>query len=540
VTAPDRRPLPLPLPSSVSRGAVAVAVLCLATFAVSIPRVPVPWVDEINFVSAAASLARGGSGVPTLLPPGVPYTPFHHAYGPVFFWLTALTIKAIGLQPVAIRLWSVAGAIAAALAAGAVARAAGAARGWPAMVALLFVLSPEVGTIATSGRMDALADAFELGAMAAMIFALRASSMRAQIGAAVALGALAIGASMTTPRTLPYLVYLFALMLPLVATRRSRARSLVVIAAAAPVVLIVWTAWTSHIGMTPLGWLQWQQQASATDPFNRILPGTSQVFAIEVRNLITPLVAGVALAALVVVLARHARWRRVPPALVVAIGAAVLNTVTALVFTNRVFVFSSYFVLPMFVAVAAAWAVVASTDAVLRRGALVVGTAVGLLFAAGRVAKDVNIWQTWTYRDPAPLQAFVDRAIPRGSIVYAYEQYYFYAVEAAGAHYRDYTRRPDGLAPVFYGRGWETAPEAPDPPDARRLLLWPVDSPAGPVPVKYACAVGHEIARFSARNASATGVERLGAFDAALHGYPDARLFELPPGCPAAGPEVLQ
>jgi hypothetical protein len=524
----------------VSRGALAIAVLCLATFVVSIPRVPVPWVDEINFVSAAASLARGGSGVPTLLPPGVPYTPFQHAYGPVFFWLTALTIKAIGLQPIAIRLWSVAGAIAAAVAAGAVARAAGAARGWPAAVALLFVLTPELGTIATSGRMDALADAFGLGAMAAMIAALQASSKRTQIAAAVAFGALATGASMTTPRTLPWLVYLFALMLPLVATHRWRTRSLVVITAAAAVVLIVWTVWTSHIGMTPLGWLQWQQQASATDPFNRIVPGTPQVFALEVRNLVTPVVTGLAIVALVAVLARDARWRRIPPALFVAIGATVLNTVTALVFTNRVFVFSSYFVLPMFVAVAAAWAVVASTDAVVRRVVLVAGTAVALLFAAGRVAKDVNIWQTWSYRDPAPLQVFVDRSIPRGSIVYAYEQYYFYAVEAAGAQYRDYTRRPDGLAPVFYGPGWATAPEAADPPGAHRLLLWPVDSPAGPVPSNYACAIPHEIARFSARNTSATGVERLGAFDAALHGYPDARLFELPPGCPAVGPEVLQ
>jgi hypothetical protein len=48
--------------------------------------------------SASKSLADGGLGVPSALPPGPWYAPFPHVYGPLFFNLTAAFIRVFVLS----------------------------------------------------------------------------------------------------------------------------------------------------------------------------------------------------------------------------------------------------------------------------------------------------------------------------------------------------------------------------------------------------------------------------------------------------------
>ena len=63
-----------------------------ALFLITLARVPIPWGDEIWMASASQSLAEGGRGIPSALPPG-PYGTLPHVYGPVFFYLCAVFIR---------------------------------------------------------------------------------------------------------------------------------------------------------------------------------------------------------------------------------------------------------------------------------------------------------------------------------------------------------------------------------------------------------------------------------------------------------------
>jgi len=529
----------LSVPAWIVRASWVAVAVSLVTFALTITHVPVPWFDENNLASAAWSVARGGSGVPTMFAPGLAFTPFPRVYGPVFFRLAAWSIGVFGIGLFAIRIVSLAGAVMAIGTAAWLTRALGAPSGWPAVVAALLALSPELGTIATSGRMDALAVALGLGWLAAIVSALRATSSKAAaIRALVAAGFMLTG-SLTTPRTLPLVLFTFASIAPLLLFRRWRVHAAIVAVTCAAVMIAGWTSWTATIGTTPIEWVRWHERASQSDGLDRSVPGVPHVFSLDTRNAVTPSITAVAVLtfALLVALRRRRVDGPVAATLVATLGAAAFY----LAFANRVFASPSYFVIPAFVSVVAASVV--PNGVRHERGLLLAWLVVALIFTTGRVVKDVEIAQTWTFRDPAPLGAFVRQWIPRGSIVYGYDQYYFYAVETNGSTFRIYELKPESLAPVVIGEGFDGARASADPSGPRRFLLWPASGPMGPVPGAFTCAVPHVVATFSTASRAVVGVERLGIFDQGmqgLHGYPNTVLYEVPPGCPTDRPEMLQ
>ena len=157
--------------------------------------------------------------------------------------------------------------------------------------------------------------------------------------------------------------------------------------------------------------------------------------------------------------------------------------------------------------------------------------AVAALFGAARIVKYVEVVQTWRYRDPASLQQFVERWVPAGSLVFGYDQYYYYAVQNAGSTFRSWTPTP--FPPAAFGRPVGISVEGtPSPALAdKRFLLWPINGEPGPVPASFECAAPHVVARFSVTDARPTGVEQLGGFISSLHGYPDSALYRLPADC---------
>ena len=115
--------------------------------------------------------------------------------------------------------------------------------------------------------------------------------------------------------------------------------------------------------------------------------------------------------------------------------------------------------------------------------------------------------------------------------MFGYDQYYYYAVEAAGSTFRTWTPTP--FPPPAFGRPAGISVEG-EPSAAladRRFLLWPVNGLPGAVPDTFACATNNVVARFSESETEVTGVERLGGFIASLHGYPDTVLYKLPANC---------
>src|SRR5947208_2915030 len=90
-------------PAALAWPAAIAGILILISFLVTIERVPLPWNDEIFDASAVLSLVRGGTGVPTALPPGT-WQPFPRVYGPAYFRMAAILASTTGVTPVSVRL----------------------------------------------------------------------------------------------------------------------------------------------------------------------------------------------------------------------------------------------------------------------------------------------------------------------------------------------------------------------------------------------------------------------------------------------------
>ena len=523
-----------PVPRAIVRAAWIASAAAVVLSVGSLTRVPIPWLDENYFASAAYAIALGRPGIPSILPPGPSYTPLSDAYGPVFFWVTALSIRLLGLSAFAVRLICAAGAVAAAAAAAWLLRRAGAAAGWPALAFALVTLSPEIGTTSANGRMDTFAIALEIAAFVALIVALERRERSSAVFVSLAAGFCLLLAALTTPRTFPLLAATFAVLVALLLLRRFRAASATVLLCSGAVVAAGGLLWVRHLGSTPIRWMLWHLRSTQVDPQTRLVAGVTRDWNLDLRNSVTPAVTIVAL--LVIVVLHIWSWRRtnrlrllVPIPLLALCAACLLNAAFHFEFTNHVFLSSSYFVVPMFVTTIAA-SVVAGDRASAPRTVLALWVTVAVLFAAGRAAKYVEVRQTWDYRDPVPLVQFIERWVPRGSLVFGYDQYYFYAVEKAGSTFRAWTPKPATLAPLMFGDAFD-ASRRPTTATTRRYLLWPTRGPLGGVPKTFACALPHVVATFSISTYTRVGVERLGGFDAGLHGYPDTVLYEIPDDC---------
>jgi 4-amino-4-deoxy-L-arabinose transferase-like glycosyltransferase len=529
------------VPASVARIAWAASGVAFALFLVALPRVPIPWGDEIWMASASYSIAHGGGGVPGALPPGPWYASFTHVYGPVFFYLSAIFVRLFGLSATSARLACVIGAGLLVISSALLVRAAGGSMRWGALACAVMTLTPEVGTIATNGRMDALAIGLEIAGMAALTAAVGQDHRQSRLYGAAA-GALWLLAVLTSPRALPLLGGLAMGGVWLAIDRRSRWPAVMAEMCAAAVFLAGGLLWLHHMGVTPVEWARSYLESSRSDAQNILLPGQPRVWGLEARNTITPAVMIVAATGLLMLLwlpGRSGRGatddssgpnRSLAPAIIALLVAGVVNVAFIFVVANHVFTSGSYFVLPLFAAV------LATTVYVGRRTGhpqivLLFWLAVATFFGAARVVKYVEVVQTWRYRDPASLRQFVERWVPAGSLVFGYDQYYYYAVQNAGSTFRSWTPTP--FPPAAFGRPVGISVEG-EPSLAladKRFLLWPINGEPGPVPPSFACATPHVVARFSITDAGPTGVEQLGGFISALHGYPDSMLYRLPEDC---------
>jgi hypothetical protein len=491
--------------------------------------------------SASKSLADGGLGVPSALPPGPWYAPFPHVYGPLFFNLSAAFISVFGLSAETVRVVCVLGAALLVAATAWLMRSAGLGPRWAAIGCALMTLTPELGTIATNGRMDTLAIAMEIAAMAAFVQALRSEDRGAGVRWGAAAGGLWLLALLTQVRALPLLAGMGLGGVCLLIGRANRQQAFAAGAAAVTVFLVGGWWWTHHLGLTPIEWALTYLRSSRGDAQNLALAGRPRVWGLELRNAMTPLVILAAGAGSVVML-----WWRAPateppsqstsePAsrllpLAAVLIASIVNVAFIFAVANNVFTSSSYFVLPLLASILIVSVAIAQRAG--RPDAIAAfWIAVVLVFGAARTMKYVEVWQTWPYRDPAPLHQFVARHVPPGSLVFGYDQYYYYAVQAAGSTFRTWTPTP--FPPPAFGRPEGISVEG-EPSAAmadRRYFVWPVNGLPGAVPPSFACVVPHEVARFSESDTTATGVEHFGGFIASLHGYPDTVLYRLPPDC---------
>ncbi len=497
----------------------SVVALSLAAFAVTLQHTPIVWNDSVAYATIGRALQFGQGGVPTALrdsPTVVDHIPF---YGPVFFQLVAWSYALFGFSIGSFRLVSLLGAMLITVAAWGLVRAHGGPYPRQAWIAAALMLSPEVGSSATNGRMDSLAVGLGLLALTLAVRGIARGTQPWRYGAEA--GVLLTSAALTTPRAYPMVAAFFGGTLVLWWAPPERRRAAVrQTCATALVFAAIFGAWTVVAHGGPLRWLRYMAFIAARENTDVALLLT-RAWAFEAWRAVTPIAAFVGLG---VALAEHRRARaRGEDWTLQAYGIAVawIALVAGITVFNGTFFFEIYWALPLLVAVLA---IVRSTP----RTRLLFA-ALLLAFAAVRLVKYVRVAATWAARDPAPIEAFVRSHVPAGADVVGPEDFYFFAVERVGARYL-----------FAYPDSWATwarwVPQfdpslvhacRPCAPNANRFLIWPV--PYYSIPPQYACAIESRVATYDP-----PPVRNLGPFRPepnALAAYPTTVLYRLRASC---------
>ena len=514
----------------------ATGVICLLVSLAIIERAPVPWLDEVYLVSVANTVAQGPSRVERLVPRPEWVDGYEKIYGPVFFHTEAAFIRLFGLSPFSGRVAGWGGGVLLAAATVWLIFIVGGSREFAAMAFALMVLTPEFSVIARNGRMDSMAIGFELAGVASLLAAL--GGPRRAIPWGVVAGACWALAVLTTPRTLPFLAGLVVAAPILMADRATRAGFLQAIGCLFGVVLAGVYLWADHLEITVIGWFWWLWDCVKDDVYNVALPGHQRFWALGAMTAVTPsavVLGSVAIAFIALRLrptldtVRSPRRRR----FWYLFFATSFNTVFYLVVANYAFGISQYFILPMLVVVMMATAAGLEAEPRLYRPVLAFWLVTALGLGGIRVLKYIEVWQTWALRDPKLMQQFVETWVPRQSIVFGDDQYYFYAVENAGSVYRTFNVLNSGLGQL---KSESPRRQTVLPRVENSFLLWPVGDQNAPFPAWFNCAKANIVATYEA-TAEPIGIERLlpFAFLPYLHGYPATILYRVPPGCPLTG-----
>ncbi len=490
----------------------------LLSYVVTIGRAPVPWNDEIWDASAVLSLVHGGNGVPTALPAGT-WDSFPRFYGPAYFRLTTIIARAGGVTPTTIRLASLLGAILIAAAAGWLAWTTSRRAAWAWLAFAIVAAAPDLGAIATNGRVDALAIGAEIAGLAALVACASGPTGRS-LGLSFLAGAAWAVALLSSGRVVPFFGAL-ALTVPAVALVPAPDRRRVLLAAAVAGAIGggTFVRWTIQAGYGPIGRVLFLRNATRQDWFNGVTAGGHRTWGLYLRP-------GIMLAGTIALAVAAGAARLVPGTLArlarLAWAAAALTLAISLSVGNNVLYTSSYFTIPLLATSLAVVPLVAGTAR--RRVAFVATGLVGAVFLAVALGKTLETVQSWPALDPRPLEAFVAREVPAGSLVFGPDHFYFYAVEASGSSYRAASLTPFPGPEI----GVATARSVLEgTAGARRYLLWPAGAA---LPETFACVGGEPAATFEPRRR--TGL--LGRFvDLYTHqdGLPASRLFEVPETC---------
>ena len=504
------------------RAALAVGWAALLVALAMLARSPLVWRDEMQFASLSYSWLHGGSGAPTIYAedPRFPMSTFF--YGPTFFAAGAAAFKLLGFSVASFRLVSWLGGLLLAWSAAALTRALGGSRNWSAACWLLVLLSPELGSTLSNGRMDTLAVAGELGGLVLLLRGLQSRRAGLSWGLSALAGVAWTCALLTTPRALQFFAGL-ALCAPLWlrAPRPQWQKFVVCFSLAGLITGAGQCVWLLTQGETPLSWLRYLGYISSFCRHYTIIGGF-RVIRPTMFWLLTPLVS---LGLAVLLLARGKAWRRVwdeGPALVWVVAAFVFQGLLTFLNTPRPESYPLYWGLPWLVTalalVSASRSLTTEVSAQVCLGALLLAAC---LFGGARLLKITEVAAAWPGRNPQLLEDFARQHIPPGSRVAGPLAYYFYAVERAGATYRFHEPLYDSYFPFLENKLNPAYPAATAQKYPANFLLWPEGEP---LPRSCHCSEADRVARFAppVTDSWLTRLHRFGG------GYPAANLYRVP------------
>lgn len=465
----------------------AASLAGLLLFLITLPRMPMPWVDEFLLASTSLSHVSGGPQVPTIL--GAFPTPgrFDFLYGPVMFILGDLDLRLVGLSLIGWRMLGYLGAVALTLAAAWVAKILDQSPTTSAAAAALVVFSQGMGARATSGRLDTVVVGLELICLG---FGLRAFGIAQQKGRAwidsIASGLLGGLAVMSTPRAYPFALGFGAAVVLEIARRTERralvARALMVgLSALTPIVV-----WTLRVHSSPFQWIRFVLSTSHGDHLD-----VSPLFGGSWHLMDGPLLPRasgmliVLVAAIILTAFMHLRGRlpltATDAALRFSLTAILINYVATFLLVARFWDYEIFVVPCLLLAMAVVTAKIlrVPTTRWVRNTVLTGWICLAAALLSIRGGKTLLWALSYEERAPGPVAEFVAANIPRGSRVFGPDNLYFYAVERAGSRYLlVYPWAPPGLLNVqSFHPDWAAEVRNYSPV----FLVWPANRsrPAG-------------------------------------------------------------
>lgn len=485
-----------------------LASVALLIALIQLPRTPLPWGDEVLFVSTARAIAAGQPGVPSVL------ADFPHTgrldlfYGSIPFWVGAGSLRLFGLS-----LWSwrvlswISGVILVLACAWFVLLLSGS-RTYAALAAALVVMDPAVGSSLTSGRLDTLAIACQILALCFLV------GKRSLLSSGAS-GLLLATAVLCTPRMQPFVAGL-AVVLTIHALATKNRDFLGKLAVAGSTALAAVTAWTFYEGLTPWSWFQYVLKVSSGDKTNSspLLHGRWGGLDASPHLFIVPALTLVWMGLLVF---RRIRDKRALGPAGIVFMALLCSAGLTLSLISRPFSYEIFWLLP--------WLpLAAAITAIYEPGPKLTGSPMFLVLLASlvgtvmvRSGKVGEVLLSWRARDPRPISEFICTNIPQHSVVYGTPDFYYYGVEQCGSTYL--------YAQKWVGGGVSSAIDQ-ERYQSGAFLIWPAQTPL-PTGLR-----AHKVAEFrglgnkvEATPSAATGiVARLLRYGG---GYPDTVLYSI-------------
>ncbi len=510
-----------------------IASLVVAGFIMTLNRAPRVWSDEVLYASIARSIEHDGSGVPSMLEGSEALVDHQRFYGPLYFQLAAASFRLFGFSIASFRVVSLLGTLLVALAGATMVRAFGGGADRQGWAFTLLVLTPELGTAATNGRMDGLAVGLALLGLAMVVRGLlRGGSWTSGCMA----GLLLAGAALTTPRALPLVASFAAAGVMAFAIARAGSSTRRLIASTLLTVVTIICAWLMLVQGGPVGWMRDLSAIALGTPVDvGFAPQATRDWSATPWTVITPFVAAAGFMATIgrVWPRRHSMDSGPASASAFLLAATGINAVLCLAVFNLTFGFSIYFAVPVLAVVLAVpespVAVTHVWSLTTQRRAAVIVTATFILCCVGiRTVKYAALAATWAAKDPAKLEQFVSSHVPPGSEVWGPHDFGFYAVEGAGSSFRSVQQVSAAewtLAVPVAARAAATR----SAPRSDRYLLWPV---LQPLPASYSCSIREPA--LAVYNPPSDRLELLGPIAdlTGERGYPASALFRVPASCP--------
>lgn len=493
----------------------ALVALAVAGFIITISRAPVVWFDEVIYASIARAVQLGR----TTVVDGTTTISHVQFYGPAYFSLAAASFHLLGFSLETFRALGVVSTLVSAIAAATIVGTVGGSRQRQLWTAALVLLTPELGSAATMGRMDPVALAWSLLSLACYCRGLVTASRLAWYG--VASGVFLGLCMLTTPRTFPFVAAFVGVAGALAIAHRDTSAIRAQAGWTVATLAIVATAWAVAGHGSVWQWLGLHASTVQRSTLNvALIPGVDRNWSAVSWHVVTSLAGAVGL----VLVAAWGRRELRRPAYTFLLAVVVVNAAASIAVMNHTFVFAIYF------AVGPLIAVVATMPPLARRRRAIAMALLGALVTidvAVRTAKYIRVVATWDARDARPIERFVAAHIPAGSLALGPPPFYFYAVERTGSLYFDVTQ--SSL------QSWSRMSGEPvwaDRPGARRYLLWPDDSRLYQAPAELMCPGLRLVARYMPPPDSRRLLGPLASLPGILPDtYSPTSLYEVLPGC---------